>query len=315
MAKRMLIHDQGNLSNVPKLNRNLKLMHPKDDTSIAEALAAKIRILCWVITHPPNHDKLPVAIKDTWGRKCTKLVFLSTEHDESIPTVKLPVREGRDYLWGKMKAAIHYIYKNHRQDADWFLRTDDDTYVIMENLRYLLSNYDHRKPLYLGCRFRSHTPQGYMSGGAGMVLSRDALDRVVKRGLRATNLCDEGDEGDDDDAKIGICLHRVGVKAVDTRDSEQRGRFWPFSPQDHVVPYTDPDFWYWRYTYYPSQYGVDCCSDYSISFHYQSPADMYTMEFLIYKLRPFGIQYSSGRLPKILKNSKNLTNITNWKTT
>lgn len=42
-----------------------------------------------------------------------------------------------------------------------------------------------------------------MSGGAGMVLSREALDRVVKRGLRATNLCDVGDEGDDDDAKIG----------------------------------------------------------------------------------------------------------------
>lgn len=47
--------------------------------------------------------------------------------DASIPTVKLPVREGRDYLWGKMKAAIVYIYRNHRHEADWFLRTDDDT--------------------------------------------------------------------------------------------------------------------------------------------------------------------------------------------
>lgn len=73
----------------------------------------------------------------------------------------------------------------------------------MENLRYLLASYDHHKPLYLGCRFRPYSPQGYMSGGAGMVLSREALDRVVKRGLRTTKLCDDGDEGDDDDAKIG----------------------------------------------------------------------------------------------------------------
>lgn len=73
----------------------------------------------------------------------------------------------------------------------------------MENLRYLLTSFDHRKPLYLGCRFRPYTPQGYMSGGAGMVLSREALDRLVKRGLEATNLCDNGDEGDADDAMIG----------------------------------------------------------------------------------------------------------------
>lgn len=72
------------LSNVPKLNRKLKPVHPKDDTSIADALADKVRVLCWVITHPENHRKLPVAIKNTWGRKCTKLIFLSTEYGEFI---------------------------------------------------------------------------------------------------------------------------------------------------------------------------------------------------------------------------------------
>lgn len=73
----------------------------------------------------------------------------------------------------------------------------------MENLRYLLTGYDANQPLYLGCRFRPFSPQGYMSGGAGMVLSREALARVVSRGLKTTNLCDNGDEGDDDDAMIG----------------------------------------------------------------------------------------------------------------
>lgn len=61
-----------------------------------------------------------------------------------------------------------------------FLKISLSRYVILENLRYMLHPHDPNEGIYFGCRFKPFVKQGYMSGGAGYVLSREAVKRFVE---------------------------------------------------------------------------------------------------------------------------------------
>ena len=222
-----------------------------DEDEIAKALSEKVRVLCWVMTSPSNIVTKARHIKVTWGRRCNKLVFMSSEPEPTLPAIGLPVIEGRNSLWGKTKEAFRYIYNNHMDDADWFLKADDDTYVIVENLRKMLMDHDADEPAYYGRRFKPYIHQGYMSGGAGYVLSKSAVKRFVEIGLTDTYKCRQ-DDGGAEDLELGTCMQNIGVAAGDSRDALGRETFHPFIPEHHLIPGIVPSYnWYWSYNYYP----------------------------------------------------------------
>ncbi|TMW51189.1 hypothetical protein DOY81_003725 [Sarcophaga bullata] len=94
---------------------------------IPELLYNSTRVLCWIMTQPANHLTKAIHIRKTWGQRCHKLLFISTEANEELKTITLNVEEGRHNLWNKTKEALKYIYNRHFDEAEWFLKADDDT--------------------------------------------------------------------------------------------------------------------------------------------------------------------------------------------
>jgi len=300
------IHSHQELEQLPVETRDVILgshAHEQDDGSIAHELAQSVRVLCWIMTGPQNHQTRAKHVKATWGRRCTRLVFMSSKSDSELPAIQLNVNEGRDNLWAKTKQAFKYVYEHYFDEADWFLKADDDTYVVMENLRYMLQSHNSSQPIYFGCKFKPYVRQGYMSGGAGYVLSKEAVRRFVTRGLEdKTGMVCRKDGGGSEDVEMGKCLENIDVVAGDSRDSLGRGRFFPFLPEHHLMPgHMDDDFWYKKYVFYPTELGMGCCSDSAISFHYVSARQMYVMEYLLYHLRPYGID---RKIETVDKNKK-----------
>ncbi|KAK3760688.1 hypothetical protein RRG08_010661 [Elysia crispata] len=198
-----------------------------------------------------------------------------------VPTIALAVPEGREHLTAKAMLASVYSWRMHGRDFDWFLKSDDDTYIVMENLREMLRFYDPDSPVYFGYRFKPYTPQGYMSGGAGYVLSREALRRLVMDGIFG-KFC--GPFTGVEDLDIGRCLYTVGVKAGDSVDKLGLERFHPLNFYAYFGDLKLPA-WTGDYAFHPFKRGFGCCSNKTISFHYIRTHEMYMLEFLIYHMK------------------------------
>lgn len=166
-----------------------KLIHPVSESQfkinlyesdLADELFRNVKVLCWIMISPKFHHTRGVHIKKTWGRRCNKLLFMSSIADPEIDSIALPVTEKITHLWSKTKEAFKYINDHHLNDADWFLKADDDTYMIMENVRHMLYQYKPETSLYFGHRMLGNDSlDGFMQGGA-YILSKKAVQKFVK---------------------------------------------------------------------------------------------------------------------------------------
>lgn len=283
-------------------NRDELVYRDEENTYLTKQMVAEVTVLCMVMTSPETHYKTE-HVRATWGKRCNVLLFFSSSVDNAtVPIVVLPVAAGENYEWRRTRQAFKYVHDKHYLDeVDWVLKTDDETYVVLENLRNLLVHYDSYDAVYFG---RYVTPgsggaHGYMDGRAGYVLSEEAVRRFAEESVDENEICGENSTVDDD-LQMGKCMELLKVKAGVSKDILGRARFHPKKPSDHIrlqlinntlLNLTTDYLFYEEET-------LECCSDWAITFHGISYMYMYTMEYFLYHLNPYGIHRSTVVRPK-----------------
>ncbi|CAG0902423.1 unnamed protein product [Darwinula stevensoni] len=281
------------------------LLFPFGNASIPPAHIKEPKVACMVVTTPKYHMLRAVHVMATWGRHCNWIVFLTSKRDPLLREVIITPSEDENYdrLWWKVSHGFKMVHSKYLDMADFFVKADDDTYIVMENLKHFIMAKDLmglEEPLYMGLHLfplpnyeslKKDLPKGFFSGGNGYILNKAALDLLVKKGLGPSGDCHQLEEHHGEDVAMGHCMTSLGAKFVDTDDPDGRHRFVPYLPHVFLPSSHLPVDGSWMESQMPAgvSLGLQCCSPELISIHYVPSNIMYLLEYLLYHVRVAGV--------------------------
>lgn len=183
-----------------------------------------------------------------------------------------------------------FIYSSEMHNFDWLLKVADSTFIVMENLRHLLYQYDSEWPLLIGQRFLD---EDYMVGT--YVLSKRAFVRLLENAFSNSEICSK--TAINVDAELAKCSQHVNILKIDGIDDRGKGMFFYEKPDNSLFPVKlNPSFD--KYYWHKLKQGIEnCCSDRLIAIHNYRDIYLYYLEYYIYKVKTFGRHRNREELP------------------
>ena len=238
-----------------------------------------ITIACWVLRVDNHTDEhLTSLIRTGWGQTCDILEFI----DKGTPGVVADWEETYHDLAAKSYRAWQFMYRKFIESRnsgapliDFVMKVDMDTYILEQNLRAYLRNFEPNMPHYLGRQFVLETGTTF-NAGVAIILSREALRIFALSTFREYGMCSRDKfkaQGSAEDVALAMCLREDGIYPHNNRDVFGAERFMVFNPETMRQDAPFPD-WYERYSF-NLQKAPGCCSAEAISFHYVKPHQMH----------------------------------------
>ncbi|KAM9610091.1 beta-1,3-glucosyltransferase [Trichechus inunguis] len=185
-------------------------------------------------------DRIPI-VKQTWEAEAGLIEYYSDYTESSIPTVDLGIPNTDRGHCGKTFAILERFLNHSHDKIPWLVIVDDDTLISISRLQHLLSCYDSGEPVFLGERYGYGLGTGgysYVTGGGGMVFSREAIRRL----LASQCQCYSNDAPDD--MVLGMCFSGLGIPVTHSSLFHQaRPVDYPKDYLAHQVPISFHKHW------------------------------------------------------------------------
>jgi len=147
------------------------------------------QIFCFVLSANDRHLTSSPAIIHSWGKRCDRFYFVTRLQNTSAELMTLQkfenITDVTSTSINRITLDVLLYLRNEQLAAQyhWFLRANDDSYVVMPNLRRLVTRLDRRKtnqPLvYAGDVEEMYEKYHFSSTGSVMLFNRKALDHLV----------------------------------------------------------------------------------------------------------------------------------------
>lgn len=262
------------------------------------------RILCWVPMRDAHGESVRL-LRRTWGRHCDALLFTSTLANYTHGVVALPVKQSRS-VWNILHPGWTFIAERLAHKYGWFVKMDDDTVAIMENLHHYLRDMDPVNDHHYFGHVLYYKNVTRFAGGAAEVLSRKTLLAMApflpsndKSAVPLEKRCSQQHTWAED-VVIVDCM-RVASKELGqghesmghaeiTRDRHGRERFMLLPPEQNLLKIRSDksNSWYWHRKGSDVATGVQCCASLPVVFHWMRPSvpgmkeHIYGLEYLMY---------------------------------
>ena len=236
------------------------------------------RVFCLVPTIKGSED-LQATVLETWGPQCDRLYLIQNEKTGRAHNMVINMtRPERDvsgkparHIWEKVWRGLLQAYREHLDEAEWFVKIDLDTYFFANHLRTYVEErgFHPDDPHYFGHVLR-HQQKEPMVAGTASVLSRGAL-RVLGPYLERLGTDQEiptcKDNPGVEEARVARCLREVHVHPTDAFDGNGRETFLILD-LPAMLRTRPPKTKWWYYRGNPqTNWGEECCSDRPIAVH------------------------------------------------
>uniref|UniRef100_A0A0N4ZDU4 N-acetylgalactosaminide beta-1,3-galactosyltransferase n=1 Tax=Parastrongyloides trichosuri TaxID=131310 RepID=A0A0N4ZDU4_PARTI len=264
-------------------------------------LERRTKVFCFILTSIKNMKTRAIYQKDTWLKRCDNYLFGSAVEDLSLPAINACSHDIHDSAMCKFKNTIKYIWNKYGEEYDWYFKTDDDSYIVVENLRALISPLNPNDYIFYGFKFVEHLDRKIevLHGGSGFLMSRSSVKLLIEYGLDDSKYCNQN-EYIHDDITVSDCFYRLGANVTGIIDNLKRFVFCPYDPErmlysNFVFPFMVEEIPFKD----TITTGINSVGDFPIAFHYVGREMMYLLEYLFYHSNVVG---KKSRINKLFNN-------------
>ncbi|XP_046598017.1 beta-1,3-glucosyltransferase isoform X1 [Neodiprion lecontei] len=153
-------------------------------------------------------------IKRTWAKHAANIGYYSDKADDNIPEAIVTPNTTQGHCAKTYSILKHSNEILTSKKLDWLVITDDDTILSLGKLLQLLTCYNPSDPVALGERYGfrlwKNSGYNYLTGGAGLVLSANLVQKLIEPGFCSC----PSPSTPDDMFLFGVCLKRVGTEPI-----------------------------------------------------------------------------------------------------